>query len=162
ISKRDWSSDVCSSDLLKLLTSLFIGGSLLLSLSSCSDNSLSIDDDGEFAGEDQYIIVASSGNDPDADSYLLQTSDINGGMIDATDDEQTTRVHGKPRWFFFKDIAAYSVVYAKGNKAPGASYIMHTNGQLKPRREFKLNRTNQVVGTYNDYVTVGASSGSSA
>lgn len=147
---------------LKLLTSLFIGGSLLLSLSSCSDNSLSIDDDGEFAGEDQYIIVASSGNDPDADSYLLQTSDINGGMIDATDDEQTTQVDGKPRWFFFKDIAAYSFVYAKGNKAPGASYILDNNGQLKPRREFKLNRTKQVVGTYNDYITVGYSSGSSA
>src|SRR5699024_11990183 len=83
-------------------------------------------------------------------------------MIDATDDEQTTQVDGKPRWFFFKDIAAYSFVYAKGNKAPGASYILENNGQLKPRREFKLNRTQQVVGTYNDYITIGHTTGSIA
>jgi hypothetical protein len=141
---------------LKFLTYLIISGSLLFSLSSCEDSSTSIDDGDNDNGEvtnTQYAIAASSGEN----SYLLQTASVDTGSISAQSDE-AIQVLGNRSWFFFKDIAAYSFLYAQGDPGTVSSYILDQEGQLDQRQELGLEVSIQSRGIYKDNLVVQYSS----
>jgi len=125
-------------------------GSMLLTFSACSKddkNGPEMPTDGDY----QYVIAASSGDD----SYLIQTNNIDEGSISA---KGGIHVLGNRSWYFYKDFAAYSFIYAKGDPGKTSSFILNGEGKLTPRKELGLNKSIQTRGVYNDYIYAAFSS----
>lgn len=141
---------------LKYILYLLISGTLLLSISSCDDDNPVTpeeEEEEEEVIESQYIVAASSGDN----SYLLKTESIDAGSISAQSDE-ALQVLGNRSWTFFKDIAAYSFIYAQGDPGTVASYVLNEEGQLEQRQELGLEVSIQSRGTYKDNLLVQYSS----
>lgn len=125
----------------------------LFAFSACSKDDKVGPTKPEVTEDYQYVIAASSGEN----SYLVQTNSIDEGSINVQGG-QAIQVVGDRSWYFYKDFAAYSFVYAQGDPGKTSSFILDNEGQLKARKEIGLEKSLQVRGVYNDYIYAAFSS----
>lgn len=101
----------------------------------------------------QYVIATSSGEN----SYLSQANSIDEGSINVQGGN-AKQVVGSRSWYFYKDFAAYSFIYAQGDPGKTSSFVLNDKGELDERKELVLNKSLQVRGDYNDYIYAAFSS----
>lgn len=113
------------------LSAAFIGALSITSCSSDDDAVSNSEPDNNYTS--QYVITA----DDSENSYLLHTSSIEEGSISALGNNGR-QVIGTPTWQFFKDIAAYSFVYRKGDPGTTRSFSLAEENGFNDRSEIDL------------------------
>lgn len=116
----------------------------LFTLTSCSsddDLNTNPDDGNDPSVDKQYVIAANDGEN----SYLVTADSISNGQVSPLNGNGK-QVIGTPSWHFFKDIAAYSFVYRKGDPGTTQSFVLNPDGSLKGRNEIDLSVSMQSKG----------------
>ncbi len=120
---------------------------------SCSDDDTTTSGSEGTTATSQYIIAA----DDTENSYLVGTDAITEGSVSALGGNGL-QVIGTPRWYFYKELAAFSFIYNQSDPGATQSFILDTEGALEARSELNLTVSIQSKGIFNNKMYIEYSS----
>lgn len=104
-----------------------------------------------------YVLATTTRDGQQTANVLLTSQSLDDGSVSAVNNGLVN--DGATEWVFYKDRYVYALTYNQGNAGTTRSYVMGTDGQVRPRSaEYKISRFTS-FGKYGDYILT-ASTGS--
>lgn len=120
----------------------------VLGLGACGEKESNEPDNGGEASGNGKFVFATTVQGTNATSYVLLTGDSLDEGILSTEGNGLLN-DGATQWVFYRDYL-YALTYNQGNAGTTRSYILGSDGQMKPRdTEYRISRFSS-YGTYND------------